>query len=123
MSFQYHAQSLKKDVSYLLGCIAGRGNIAVVKKRLQAMRDQQEVGDLEDAVAQLATYFEELCAGLGSEALALGVRQELQGELLDGAEAEQLARAQRRRIQTTITKTEAKHLAELIAELTNAWGR
>jgi len=111
----YHLSALSQDVGYRMGCIAGRGNIAVV---LEEISKQEKLANSPGIVAaraaaeQLEVYFEELCSGMGAEACALATRQEVGGEILDGAEAEQLLKAEKKSIRTTIDKSTAKRLAD-----------
>jgi hypothetical protein len=119
MSYRYHAQALYKDVSYRLGCIAGRGNIAAVKKKIEA--DGSHDAEVEEAANQLAVYFEQLVAGLGETAFKIAVRQEIQGELVHGPDADVLAEAEARKVKTTIDKRTATRLAKLIGERARSW--
>ncbi len=119
MSYGYHAQALSKDVSYRLGCIAGRGNIAAVKKKIEA--DGGNDTEVEEAANQLAVYFEQLVAGLGETAFEIALRQEVNGELLGGTEADVLAEAEARKVATTIDKRTATRLAKLIGERARSW--
>jgi hypothetical protein len=123
MTYRYHAEALSQDISYRLGCIDGRGNIAAVKEKIEQMRGQSGVRDaeVESAADQLAIYFEQLVAGLGEAAFKIALRQEIGGELLDGPDAEVLTQAEARKVSTTINKPTAKRLAKLISERAHSW--
>lgn len=110
----YHSKALSQDVGYRMGCIAGRGNIEVVLKDIaqrEKIADAPGLAKAKAAAEQLKVYFEELCAGMGPEAYALAKRQEVDGEMLDGADAELLMKAEKKSIRTTIDKSTAKRLA------------
>lgn len=120
MGMGYHVNALTKDVSYWLGCIAGRGNIAAVKNRLATM-GRAARGDVVDAAEQLERYFNELCAALGKEAFDIAKRIELGGEYLSDEVRAPLKAATARKPRTTITKTEAKRLAKFIVQCAKGW--
>ena len=117
MSFHHHLHSLSRDVRDRTDCVVGRANAAVVKARVEGLRQSGEwVGsDVVDAAAQLYGYFDELCAGLGSDACEL-IRQQQTGEVLFHSEADQavIDAALRRRVKTTIDRTTAKRLVEVL---------
>jgi len=70
---------------------------------------------------QLAVYFEQLVAGLDETAFKIALRQEVNGELLGGTEADVLAEAEARKVATTIDKRTATRLAKLIGERARSW--
>jgi hypothetical protein len=111
----YHFRALSQDVGYRWGCIAGRGNIDVVLKEIaqrEKLADVPGLAKAKVAAEQLMVYFEELCAGMGPEACELAKRQEVGGEMLDGANAELLTKAEKKSIRTTTDKSAAKRLAD-----------
>lgn len=115
MSFGYHAQALTRDVSDQISCVVGRGNIAAVRDELK-QRGAAVPRHVLDAVDKLATYFDEMCRGIGLAACELTLRQEIDGEMLPEAESKVLEAAGTRTISTTIGKKEAMRLATLIGD-------
>ncbi len=122
MGFRYHAEALQKDVSYRVGCLAGRGNIAAVKAKIEERKRAAVDPEIEEAVAALGRYFDELTEALGEDGHRVAVKQEFDGVMLEGEEADILERAEARKVKTTISAAEAKRLARLIAERTSGWG-
>lgn len=119
MSDSYHAHALAKDVDYRFGYVTGRANIAAVRDKISrsAITDPA----LISAVDQLDTYFEQLESALGEAVFNLAQRQEVQGELLDDADAATLSQAEKAEVRTTIDKREAMRLATLIGERSRSW--
>ena len=113
----YESRALSQDVGYRMGSIAGRGHIAAVLAEISKrgkLADVPGLAKAKEAAEQLEVYFEELCAGMGPEAFALAIRQEVGGEILDGVEAELLMKAEKKSIRTTIDKSTAKRLADAL---------
>lgn len=122
MGFRYHVESLDKDVSFRVGCLSGRGNIATIKAKIEERKRAVVDPGLELAVDKLGRYFDELADSLGEEGRKIAEKQEFGGEMLEGEEAAILERAEARTVSTTITSAEAKRLAKLIRERTADWG-
>lgn len=58
---------------------------------------------------------------MGETAFKIALRQEIEGELLGGHDAEVLAKAEKVKVTTTINKVTAKRLAKLIGDRSRSW--
>ena len=100
----------------------GRANIREVLDEAANRRKRGERDPIVELAAQhLKVHFEEVRNGLGPDACRLAYRQEIEGELLSEAEAEELERAEVKPIRTTIDQETAAALADLIRERTANW--
>ena len=96
-------------------------HITAIKEKIEARKRAAVDPEVEEAVARLGVYFEQLCLGLGEAAFKVAVKQELGGEVLAPGEADLLAKAESKAVQTTIDKSTAAQLAKLVAERTKSW--
>lgn len=123
MAISEHTHALHQDISYRSGCLTGLAHITAIKEQIEARKRAAVDPEIEEAVARLGVYFEQLCLGLGEAAFRVAVKQELGGEVLGPGEADLLAKAESKVVHTTIDKTTATQLAKLIAERTQSWER
>lgn len=121
MGISEHTQKLQEDISYRSGCLNGLAHVTAIKERIEARKRAAVDPEVEEAVVRLGVYFEQLCEGLGEAAFKVAVKKELGGEELAPAEAELLAKAETKTVNTTIDKSTATQLAKLVAERTQTW--
>lgn len=107
---RYLVGTLERDVKDPLGFVTGAPAAKTLAEELAAT-----AGVLED-LGRLQEFHEQRLAAVDKATLALIVRQELEGELLSGAEGEAVQRVGHVRAQTTMSKAEARRLARSVEE-------
>ncbi len=112
-SLAYLAESLPRDVRDPYAVVHGAAAAEAIAEELAGSLSEAHLASLR----RLALYFNERIDCLSPLERGLLLRQQHEGELLEGAEATVLERAVSRLHSASVSKREASDLAEGIASL------